>query len=64
MTDITKCANGNCPNALRCYRIQAPDSKYQSYSAFPYHFGINGVVCDYYFPMYSITSSNNTKESK
>lgn len=52
MADIAMCMREYCPNAYKCYRVQAkPNDKWQSYSAFNYHTLKGEVVCEYYWPM-------------
>ena len=34
MTDISKCANTDCPSHMQCWRYLAPGSEYQTYAAF------------------------------
>ena len=51
MADITMCSQKHCPNAAHCYRVQAPPSKWQAYAAFEYVAAIDGVLCDFYWPM-------------
>ena len=61
MADITMCTQVLCPNAGRCYRVQAQPGYWQSMQAFEYTIGVNGVVCVNYLPMYGATTSNTTK---
>ena len=63
MADITKCSQTHCPNAAHCYRVQAPPSEWQAYTAFEYVAAIDGVLCDFYWPMAARAAiSNNTKD--
>jgi hypothetical protein len=62
MADITKCLNLLCPNAEHCYRVQAKDSDWQSYSMFTYMISTIGVECENYWPTYLILSSKNRCE--
>lgn len=63
MADITMCLNTLCPNAEGCRRIQAKPSDFQSVQMFEYHVGVNGVECDYYWPIYEIKSTTQKAAS-
>ena len=51
MADITMCSQTHCPNAQHCYRVQAMPGEWQAYAAFEYVAAIDGVLCDFYWPM-------------
>ena len=51
MADITMCSQMHCPNAAHCYRARATPDERQSYAAFEYVAAIDGVLCDFYWPM-------------
>ena len=63
VADITMCSQKLCPNAPHCYRVQAQPGERQSVCAFEYTFAIDGVLCDFYWPM-AVRSdiSNITRE--
>jgi len=37
MVDIEKCANGDCPLRMNCYRVQAESSAMQHWNYFEYN---------------------------
>jgi hypothetical protein len=41
MSDITKCANSDCPLKKRCYRYTSESSDHQSFACFKYDDNIN-----------------------
>ena len=51
MADITMCSQKLCPNATHCYRAQATPGEWQAYADFEYVAAIDGVLCDFYWPM-------------
>ena len=51
MVDITMCSQTHCPNAPHCYRVQATPGEWQAYADFEYTAAIDGVLCDFYWPM-------------
>ncbi len=64
MADITMCTQTLCPNSEHCYRIHAPLNNQQSWQAFDYKIGIDGVICAGYLPMYQAVVSDRTAESR
>lgn len=61
MPDITMCLNKLCPNSVTCKRVQSRPSDYQSYADFKYTIGVDGVICDNYWPTYQVKITDNTK---
>lgn len=60
MVDITMCTQTLCPNAGRCYRVQAVPSDRQSMTTFDYTVSGRGVECDNYMPIYRVTVSDSS----
>lgn len=56
MSDITMCAQTNCPNASHCVRVQAKASRWQSMAAFEFTISPQGeVLCDDYVSVMQFT---------
>ena len=64
MADITKCTNGGCPLASRCYRRTAPESRWQSWSSFSCRVTPQGPECDNFIETVTTVTTNCTLEAK
>lgn len=65
MTSVSKCTQTLCPLASTCYRVQGPDGVWQSYMAFEYKVGPDGVTCDNYlewYPSRTVTTDSTVQE--
>ena len=59
-----KSAWSELPNAAHCYRVQATPGEWQAYSAFEYTVTIDGVLCDFYWPMAVCSTIPNIPQEK
>ena len=61
MADITKCYNDKCKLAKTCYRIQASDDYWQSYSDFKCN---EDGTCDHYWEIDPSPIKTKAKKKK